>query len=434
MNYYKCGGEIFKLELKPLKILCKLCKKNLAILSLSTTKTFLCFTCFNSFFEKRVKETVEKYRMIGIKDRVGVFLSGGKDSATLLTVLKKLYPEVYLQGIYLNLGIRYYSELAEKVVRELCEKLKVPLLVYNLPEKEGYFLDDFIFTSFKTKICSVCGTIKRYLFSKIAKELGLTVIATGHHLDDTVSTMFTLFLQGDFSSLQRLSPVLFPLFPGQAKKVKPLYKIPEREILYYAILNQLPIENCTCPHGEITPIKIHKKIIEELEKENSQIKYQLLSVFSKKLIPLIEKSEKLEKETFTVCKLCGEVTSSLDQVCGRCKRIELLKRVSDRILEVSVEEFKSQIEKMEKDNWVLFDLREKEDFEKFPIKGALWVPSSLLSDPEKKFYKFFRPYKKKILFFTCYSGKLSYLFTLKARKLGFKAYNLKNPEQLYKLN
>jgi len=59
----------------------------------------------------------------------------------------------------LNLGIRYYSDFAEDAVKKLCEKLKVPLIVYNLKEKDGFLIDDFIFTNFKNKICSVCGAI-----------------------------------------------------------------------------------------------------------------------------------------------------------------------------------------------------------------------------------------------------------------------------------
>ncbi|MCS7279771.1 MAG: TIGR00269 family protein [Thermodesulfobacteriaceae bacterium] len=419
-----------ELEFKPHKILCKSCKKEPSVITLSTTKTFLCAPCFNNFFEKKVKETIEKYRMFDLKDRVGVFLSGGKDSTTLMAVLKKLYPDLHLQGIYLNLGIRYHSEMVEGVVKELCQKLEVPLYVYNLPEREGYFIDDFIFTSFKDKICSACGTIKRNLFSKIAKELGLTVIATGHHLDDTVSTMFTLFIQGDFSSLIKLSPVLPPLYSGQAKKVKPLYKTPEKEILYYAKLNQLPFETSPCPHGELTPIKKYKKVIEELEKVNPQIKYQLLSVFNRRLIPLLKPSE---EEVLETCLTCGEITSSSSKICARCKRISLLEKVSEKTLEVTAEEFLKQTKELEDHNWVLLDLREKEDFERHPIKGACWIPSSLISEGEKKFYKFLKPYKKKILFFTCYSEKLSYLFTLRARKMGFKAYNLKDFENLVKL-
>ncbi|PMP97887.1 MAG: hypothetical protein C0169_01745 [Thermodesulfobacterium geofontis] len=260
--------EDFKLEIKEYPFLCKLCKKEKALIEIPSQKIKVCKNCYNNFFENRIKKTIEKYKMILPQDRIGIFLSGGKDSSTLLFVLKKLYPDINLQAIFLNLGIKYYSEKVEILVKTFCENLKVPLFIYNLPEREGYRIDDFIFTYFKNKVCSACGAIKRYLFSKIAKELGLTVIATGHHLDDIVSTMLSLFFQGDFLGIAKLKPVLLPLSPNQVKKSKPLYTTPEKEIFYYAVLNEIPIENFICPHADKSPPKTIKKFLTELDKLN----------------------------------------------------------------------------------------------------------------------------------------------------------------------
>ncbi len=407
MEVYKYR-ENFKLKLKEYPFLCKTCKKEKALIEIPSQKIKVCKGCYNSFFENRVRKIIEKYKMIKPHDRVGVFLSGGKDSATLLVVLKKLYPEPDLQAVFLDLGIRYYSEKAKELVKELCENLGVPLYIYSLPEKEGYRIDDFIFTHFKKKVCSACGAIKRYLFSKIARELKLTVIATGHHLDDVVSTMLSLFFQGDFSGIAKLQPVLLPLSPKQVKKVKPLYTTPEKEIFYYVALNDIPVANFTCPHADSTPLKKAKKILQELEKENRQIKYQLLSVFTKKLIPLI-KSQGKDEAPLNTCKKCGEITSAPDNVCSRCKRIELLNKVENRVLELTKEEFENYVKTLNSD-WVLIDLKEKEE---------------LLNDSLKKLKKFFKPYKGKYIFLTHPDPEVGYSLTLKLRKKGFKAYNIK---------
>lgn len=429
MQYVKCGAEKFEFELKPIGKVCQRCKKEVPVVTLSTQNLKLCKTCFNEIQEKRVLEAIRSYRMFGKEDRIGIFLSGGKDSATLAAILKKLYPQLPLQGIYLNLGIGHYSDFTEDTVKELCKKIGLPLLVYNLKKEEGFSIDEFLFTNFKDKICSVCGTIKRHLFSKLARKLGLTVIATGHHLDDLLSTYLTLFFQGDLLSIKRLSPVNPPLFEGQAKKVKPLIFIPEKEIFYYAVINELPLEVCACPHGEITPSKRIKTLIEEWSKENRTFKYQLLSVFLNKLLPLLKEELKEEAE-FKPCLVCGEPTVSPNQVCGFCRRRELLLRVEDKKLEFTVEEFLSLNEEEKKD-FQVFDVREKEDFEKASFLNALWVSSKLLEN-EKELLKTFKPFRKKNLLFYCYSGKLSYLFVVKLRKFGFRAYNLKDPENLWK--
>lgn len=425
MEYIKCGAERFEFEIKPIGTICKRCNNAVPVVSLSTQKLKLCKDCFTDIQHRRVYETVKRFRMFNQEDRIGLYLSGGKDSATLAAILKRVFPNYNFQAIYLNLGIRYYSDQAEEVIRVLCEQLELPLYVYNVPEKEGFYIDEFLFTNFKDKICSVCGTIKRYLFSKIAKELNLTVIATGHHLDDLLSTYLNLFFSGDFLSIKRLSPVNMPLFKGQAKKVKPLAQIPEKEIFYYAALHELPLEWCSCPHGETTPSKKIKKLIDEFSRDNPSFKNQTIAVFFNKFLPILR--EQIEESgPLSPCLNCGEPTSSPNNICGHCRRIMLLKRVEDRQLELDVDAL-TKIAGEEKDEWVVFDLREKDDYENLTFPGAKWLPADLIDRP-KEFFKTFKPYKGKKLLFFCYSGRISYLFTIKLRKLGFKAYNLKNPK------
>uniref|UniRef100_A0A7V4N3C4 TIGR00269 family protein n=1 Tax=Thermodesulfobacterium geofontis TaxID=1295609 RepID=A0A7V4N3C4_9BACT len=407
MKYYN-QKEKSELEIKEYPFLCKICKKEKALVEISSQKIKVCKNCYNNFFENRIKKTIEKYKMIKQQNKVGVFFSGGKDSSTLLFVLKKLYPDINLHAIFINLGIRYYSEKIEDLVKSFCKSLEIPLFIYNLLEREGYRIDDFIFTHFKNKVCSACGAIKRYLFSKIAKELELNVIATGHHLDDIISTMLTLFFQGDFLGIAKLQPSLPPLFPNQIKKIKPLYTTPEKEIFYYALLNEIPFENFKCPHADITPPKKIKKLLTELEKENRQIKYQLLSVFTKRLIPLIKSNYK--EESFSLCIKCEEITSAQDKICSRCKRVELLKKLDNKTLELTKEEFENYIKNLNS-NWVLIDLENKE---------------SLLNGSTKKLKKFFNLYKNKYIYLKASEPEIGYLFTLKLRKLGFKAYNIKN--------
>lgn len=425
MQYLKCGAERFEFEIKPLGKTCRLCQSNIPVVTLTTQNLKICKNCFNKIQQRRLSEAVKKYRMFGPEDRVGILLSGGKDSATLAHLFKKTFPEVYFQGLYLNLGIKYYSDLAQRAVEQLCERLSIPLFVYDLRAEKGFSIDDFVLTTFKDKICSVCGTIKRYLFSKVARELGLTVIATGHHLDDLLSTYLTLFFNGDFISIKRLAPVNLPLFHGQAKKIKPLYQIPEKEIFFYAVLNELPLEGCACPHGEITPSKKIKGILEELEKANRTFKYQLLSVFLKEFIPLLK--ENSEEVCLAPCKICGEPTASVQGICGFCRRVALLSRIADKTLELTLAEWQKIQETEERQNWLVFDVREKEDYLKGRLPSAKWISPSLL-ESEKDLFKTFRPLRGKNLLFYCYSGRLSYLFTLKLRKMNFKAYNLKEPD------
>jgi uncharacterized protein (TIGR00269 family) len=430
MKYIKCGGEVFELKLTPLGTNCRYCKEKEAVIKPAGISLPLCKECFLAFCEKKVKMAIEKHKMFKPEDKVGVMVSGGKDSAALLAILKKLYPEQKIYAIHLNLGIGYYSDFAEIAVKRLCEKLGVPLITYNLKEKEGFVISDFINTRFRDKICAVCGTIKRYHFSRIARENGINVICTAHHLDDILSTMLSVFFQGDFVGLSRLTPVIEPLFEGQPKKVKPLCYLQEKDLFYYSVLSGLPLEPCACPHGEITTVKEWKKWLEEKSKEDPSFKFRLFSIFRKKLIPLIKKNLIEKKENFVPCEICGEPTPSKSGLCAKCRRVKLLERMKERKLEYQPEEFLKLVGDGQEKDFVVFDVKLREDYEKESFPGAIWIDPTLLSKDDKTLLKTFKPYRKKRLFFMCYTGRTSFRFVLRLRKLGFLAYNLANPKDL----
>ncbi len=395
------------------KLKCKLCKKREAEVELSLQKIKVCKECFCDFFERRIKKTIEKYRMFSPKDKVGVCVSGGKDSTTLLVVLKKLCPDLNLTAIHINLGIGYFSDTNQKTVKEICEKYDTPLFLYELKKEEGFSIDEFVFTRFKNKICSVCGVVKRYLFSKIAKKLKINVLATGHHLDDILSVMLNLFFQGDFESITKLRPVLKPILPGQAKKIKPLCTTPEKDIVTYVNLEKLPIEKENCPHQELTPAKKLKGLLEDLQKENKYIKSQLFSVFNKKLIPLFLTHPKYKKrEKIEICQKCKEITTSFEKICSFCKRVEILNKIPERKLKIDFKEFLERFKNL-KEEFLILDLTKKENEE-------------LLKSVKRKIFKKLKKFKHKPIGIFHPNEKEGYFFNLKLRKLGFYSFLLLN--------
>ncbi len=382
---------------------CKICGRP-AVASPHIQRTPLCAEHFLQFFDRRVVRTVEEYSMFNPReDRIGVLISGGKDSASLLACLKRNWPGTQLIALHLNLGIGYYSEEAEEAARFLCEGLGVPLYVYNLKEEEGFAMDEFVLTRYRRKICSVCGFVKRRIFSKMAARAGVTCVATAHHLDDVVSTMMLCFVNGDLKSLARLYPVEEPLVEGQVRKVKPLVFAPEPDIKTYANLLALPFCSETCPHREDVPRFSYKKMLDQAETWNRQIKCQLLSVFLKKLIPLLKGEETPQ---VNVCKRCGGATDSSSGLCGMCRRLQALEGIRDRRLEVTAsecEEGEGEIVRVGKEE-------------------ALWKDSKLK--------KRFSPYRDKKIYIAADLPSIGYRITLRLRKLGFEAFNIRDPENL----
>ena len=81
-------------------------------------------------FEKQIKQTISKYKLFNKKEKVLVAISGGKDSTTVLWLLKKWGYNV--SALHLNLGLGKYSERCLEKIKELCEKLEVKLEVVDI--------------------------------------------------------------------------------------------------------------------------------------------------------------------------------------------------------------------------------------------------------------------------------------------------------------
>jgi len=255
-------------------------------------------------------------------DYIGVGVSGGKDSAALMYVLKRLYPNKEFVAIHLNHGIGEYSKESEDRARELAEMVGVDIHVFDYKSRLDITIPDVELTRYKHKICSVCGYIRRWALWRAASELGVDILATGHNLDDTVEVMLNQFITGNFEDLIRLKPVLPPEVPGQAWKVKPLIRSPEMDNFYYAMFNGLPVKRIDCPYYLDARSTRRKRLINTWEREWPNIKFQLFSVFTKKLIPLLSDSVKVEHPVNT-CRVCGG--PSYGEVCGACRRIEMIR-------------------------------------------------------------------------------------------------------------
>ena len=119
---------------------------------------WLCRSCFIEFYEKKFRNTVLKYRMFGPRDSIGVAASGGKDSMAMLTALKRIFPELKIKVIHINLGIGDYSRDSEEAVRRLCDRLGIEATIYDLKEREGFILPDLMKTPYKRRICCLLYT------------------------------------------------------------------------------------------------------------------------------------------------------------------------------------------------------------------------------------------------------------------------------------
>lgn len=305
---------------------CKFCGLNRAEVYLDYARLSLCPSCFTSFYENKVRKIVSKYKMVRDGDRLAIAVSGGKDSSVLLYVFRKLFPNLSITGIHINLGISEYSDYCEEIIRDFAKRLNVELIIVNIKEEYGFKIEDFKNTFYRRKLCAPCGVVKRYILNKIAFERGFTKLATGHNLDDLVAFLLNHYIHGDVDQIVRIKPVLPGSKIGFVTKIKPLCEITEMENIFYAEYNQIPYRVEECPLSSGPTVETRREILELLIRKNPSFRHIFFKSHLKRILPAlkVESSVMLDK-----CRNCGMPSSS--KTCSFCKLVSkiALKSVSN---------------------------------------------------------------------------------------------------------
>ena len=275
--------------------------------------------------EKKVKRTIRQHKLIEEGDVVAVAVSGGKDSMSLLYILNKIYkknPKVKLFAITINEGTASYREKMIERIRNFCEELGVEHYVFSFKEEFGFGLDEI--APYFEDLCSVCGVLRRWLLNKKARELGATKLATAHNLDDEAQTAIMNFIKGDFQRLARMGAMPYLLkHPKFVLRIKPLVKMPEREMALYAMLN-LPgkffLGSCPYAKGNVLR-KETQKFLNRLEAKAPGVKHTLVES-AHRLVPILKETYKEVK--IGTCKLCGEPSS--EEICKACQFVAKARR------------------------------------------------------------------------------------------------------------
>ena len=136
---------------------------------------------------RNIGKAIEDYQMICNKDRVMVCLSGGKDSFTLLKLLTELQIKAPVRfeiiAFHLDQGQPGYpKEKMELYLRET-------KIDYVIESQDTYSIVSNKIEKGKT-LCGLCSRLRRGIIYRVAKEVGATKIALGHHLDDIIETLF----------------------------------------------------------------------------------------------------------------------------------------------------------------------------------------------------------------------------------------------------
>lgn len=110
---------------------------------LTNLSGLICRDCFITYYEKKVKNCVIKYGMLREVKNMEVAVSRGEYSMALARVLSKLFLNMRIKPIHINLRIPGYSDECQKVVEEFVEENPMELMVHNVKELKGDSTDIF---------------------------------------------------------------------------------------------------------------------------------------------------------------------------------------------------------------------------------------------------------------------------------------------------
>jgi len=253
-------------------------------------------------------------RMFSYADRVLLAVSGGKDSLALWDILVRL--GYHVDGVYIGLGIGGYSDRSRQKCEEFADQRALNLHVIDLGDEFGYTTPSGARATGRSA-CSVCGLSKRYLFNRAAVDLGYEVVATGHNLDDEAATLLGNVARWNEDFLIRQQPVLASTGPNQVRKVKPLYRLSEREIAAYCVVRGIDyvVEECPLVEGN-TGIE-HKQALDVLEAATPGVKAQFLFGFLERRQSWFGQEES-QRVTLDECDECGMPT--VGTTCAFCRQ------------------------------------------------------------------------------------------------------------------
>ena len=223
-----------------------------------------------------MRKAIEEYKMIEEGDKIGVCLSGGKDSITMLYALKALqrfYPKKFeLIAISIHPGFEFFDT---KFLQKICNDLEIPFFIENSNAKE------IVFDIRKEKNpCSLCANLRRGVINSIAIREGCNKIALGHNQDDVLETfLLNLLYTGNISTF---SPVSY-MDRSKITLIRPLVYTPEKEIRRFIRKNNLKVMSKVCPMDGTSKREDMKQLIFTLTKDIPMLRANLFGAIQRNL-------------------------------------------------------------------------------------------------------------------------------------------------------
>lgn len=186
--------------------------------------------------------------------KVCIALSGGKDSLALLFLLHAIrgrgFPLFDLIAIHVDGEFSCGAGVDKNFLKGICQNLGVKLVIKNSTQKR------------EDLECYRCSRERRKLIFAAALEAGSTIVAFGHHRDDSAQTLLlNLLHKGEFAA--NLPKVHMRDYGVTI--IRPLIYIDENSLREFAKQYGFARISCQCPVGQNSKRKVVDQLIKEME-------------------------------------------------------------------------------------------------------------------------------------------------------------------------
>lgn len=220
---------------------------------------------------RALSRAIVDFDMLEDGDRVMVCVSGGKDSYTMLHLLRELSKKApiafELRVVNVDQGHPGYpADRLRAYMRDegydfhMIEEDTYSIVTDKIPEGKTY--------------CSLCSRLRRGILYRVARELGCTKIALGHHRDDILQTLLlNLFFAGQLAAM----PPKLVAHDGNVV-IRPLAYCAEEDVAAYAKAKAFPILPCDlCGSQDDLQRKIVGGMLNDMEEKHPGIKAVMLA-------------------------------------------------------------------------------------------------------------------------------------------------------------
>lgn len=294
---------------------CSLCGKD-AVYEARYSGEFLCASHFTESVERRIRKEIRDQIDFSSKGvRIAVAISGGKDSSVTLYSLARHFSgrkDVVISAFTINEGIRGYRDSGLESAINLARELGIAHEIVSFDEVFGTTMDSIVDKNPDIIPCSRCGPMRRQIMNTEGIRLNADYVALGINLDDYSQSILMNVARGDVDRFARMAPHRISK-KGMVRRFLPLRRIPEKEVMLYAILKGIRFDSSWCPYYSRAQRNTFRDIVDILEEKSPGTKFAMLR-FLDRVQPYLTSGN--PDHEIGICSRCGKPSSSA--ICPIC--------------------------------------------------------------------------------------------------------------------